>query len=308
MNHNTKNFINLDGWDSVELRSLLDLADTLKEDQKLGLPHRLLEGKNIGMVFDKSSLRTRVSFEVGINQLGAHAIVLGNSAGKLGEREPVSDFARVAARYVDGLIIRTYEEAKIEELIEYANVPVINALTDESHPCQAMGDMLTLREYWGELSADKTLAYIGDSNNVARSLMKACLALGVKMNIISPKGYQFSEVETAQGKADGFGFFEDPIEGVKGADAVYTDVWTSMGQEEEKEKRLKDFSGYQINTELMSHANDGAAILHCLPAHRNEEITEEMIEHKHSIIFEQAENRLHIQKAIMVTLFRYHRK
>lgn len=297
-----KNLINLNSWNKEELFALLENAKKLKAQLNAGEEHHLLKGKNIGMVFDKSSLRTRVSFEVGINQLGAHAIVLGDSAGKLGEREPISDFGRVASRYVNGLIVRTYEEAKIEELASYATVPVINALSDDSHPCQSLADVMTLIEHWGSLE-EKTLTYMGDSNNVTRSLVRIAVLLGLNMHVISPENYHFDEKEKSYWENKGIKFFTDPKEGVAGVDSIYTDVWTSMGQEKEKQQRLKDFQGYCIDMEIVGLASKDVKILHCLPAHRGEEISHDVIESDHSIVFDQAENRLHIQKAIMVACF-----
>jgi len=297
-----KNFINLDNWSKNELEDLLDKALKLKSELKTNIPHKHLDQKNIGMIFDKSSLRTRVSFEVGINQLGAHAIVLGDSAGKLGEREPIADFARVASRYVDGLIVRTYEESRITELAKYSSVPIINALSDESHPCQSMADALTLIEHWGKFDG-KILAYVGDSNNVTRSLVRMACKLGLQMHVISPQDYQFESTELKHWKDQGVKFFTDPKEGSPGVNAFYTDVWTSMGQEEEKEKRIKDFQGFIIDNALIQCAADDVKVLHCLPAHRGEEISDEVIESNHSIVFDQAENRLHIQKAIMTVCF-----
>jgi ornithine carbamoyltransferase len=296
-----RNFINLESWSSEEVKELLQSAAQIKKDLKAGTSGQPLKGKNVGMVFDKSSLRTRVSFEVGINQLGGSAIVLGDSAGKLGEREPIADFARVVARYVDGLVVRTFEEDRLEQLIEYANIPVINALTDESHPCQSMADMLTLMEHLGELKG-KMLVYVGDSNNVSRSLLRAADKLGLGMRIVSPIGYEFSEEEKEWGKAKGFEFLNDPMEAVQGADALYTDVWTSMGQEKEKEIRLKAFQGFCIDEKLVAAAKPHVKVLHCLPAHRGEEISHEIMESEHSAIFDQAENRLHAQKAVMLKL------
>jgi len=295
-------FINLEAWSSEDLTELIDLALSLKADLKAGRPHRHLEGKNVGMVFDKSSLRTRVSFEVGINQLGGHAIVLGDSAGKLGDREPIADFARVSSRYVDALVVRTFEESRVEELIQYADIPVINALTDESHPCQSVADMMTLIEALGQLKG-KTLTYVGDSNNVARSLLRAAMKLGLSMRIASPIGYEFESKEKAEYEKLGFELLNDPKEAVKGVDAIYTDVWTSMGQEKEQQERLKAFEGYIVDHDLMAGANPDVKLLHCLPAHRGEEISHEAIESDHSIVFDQAENRLHAQKAILSTLF-----
>lgn len=296
-------FINLEAWTSEDLTELIDLAISLKADLKAGRSHRHLEGKNVGMVFDKSSLRTRVSFEVGINQLGGHAIVLGDSAGKLGDREPIADFARVSSRYVDALVVRTFEESRVEELIQYADIPVINALTDESHPCQSVADMMTLIEALGQLKG-KTLTYVGDSNNVARSLLRAATKLGLSMRIASPIGYEFEPSEKAEYEKLGFEMLNDPKEAVKGVDAIYTDVWTSMGQEKEQKERLKAFEGYIVDHNLMAEANPDVKLLHCLPAHRGEEISHEAIESNHSIVFDQAENRLHAQKAILSTLFK----
>jgi ornithine carbamoyltransferase len=297
-----KNFINIEDWSKVELENMISEALRMKKELGKHVPHRILKHKNIGMVFDKSSLRTRVSFEVGINQLGAHAIVLGDSAGKLGEREPIADFARVASRYIDGLIVRTFEESRIIELEKYSTVPVINALSDESHPCQSMADALTLIEQWGSFDG-KTLAYIGDSNNVTRSLVRMAIKLGLKMHVISPENYHFESDELKHWESEGVIFFNDPQEGAKGVDALYTDVWTSMGQEKEKEQRLKDFQGFIIDENILKCSSDDVVVLHCLPAHRGEEISNEVIESNHSIVFDQAENRLHIQKAIMAACF-----
>jgi ornithine carbamoyltransferase len=298
-----RHFINLDQYTSAEVNELLRSALEMKAQVKAGIAHRHLEGKNIGMLFDKSSLRTRVSFEVGINQLGASAIVFGDSAGRLGEREPIADFGRVISRYVDAVVVRTFEEERLLQLAKYASVPVINALTDESHPCQSMADMLTLKEHWGSFTG-KTLVYVGDSNNVARSLMRVSEKLELKMRIVSPVGYEFSKAEKAWGMERGFEFFTDPQKGVLGADALYTDVWTSMGQEKEKQIRLKAFQGFCLNKELLSLAAPGVKILHCLPAHRGEEISDEVIESQASVVFDQAENRLHAQKAIMLYLLK----
>jgi ornithine carbamoyltransferase len=221
----------------------------------------------------------------------------------LGEREPIADFARVVERYLDGLVVRTFEEQRLEELIQNTDLPVINALTDESHPCQAMADMLTLVEHLGELKG-KMLVYVGDSNNVSRSLLRAASKLGLGMRIVSPVGYEFSEDEKEWGRSYGFEFLNDPNQAVAGADALYTDVWTSMGQEKEKEQRLKDFQGFCIDENLLGLAKSGAKVLHCLPAHRGEEISAAVMESGQSAIFDQAENRLHAQKAVMVSLMK----
>ena len=298
-----RHFLNFEDYSSQDIKSLLALASKLKAQVKAGVSHRHLEGKNIGMLFDKSSLRTRVSFEVGINQLGASAIVFGDSSGRLGEREPVADFARVMSRYVDALVVRTFEEERLLQLAQYGSIPVINALTNENHPCQCMADMMTLIEHWGSVQG-KTLVYVGDSNNVARSLLKISDKLGLKMKVVSPVGYHFSEAEKAWGRERGFQFFADPREAVVGADALYTDVWTSMGQEKEKNIRLEAFKGFCLNRELLALANPAVKVLHCLPAHRGEEISEDVIESSASVVFDQAENRLHAQKAIMLYLLK----
>ena len=298
-----RHFLNLDAYSAQEVKTLLALASKMKAQVKEGIPHRHLEGKNIGMLFDKSSLRTRVSFEVGINQLGASAIVFGDSAGRLGEREPIADFARVISRYVDAIVVRTYEEERLVQLTQYGSIPVINALTNESHPCQSMADMMTLIEHWGSLKG-KTLVYVGDSNNVARSLLRVSEKLELKMKVVSPVGYEFNEQEKNWGRDRGFEYYTDPRKAVVGADALYTDVWTSMGQEKEKNIRLQAFQGFCINQELLSLANKGVKILHCLPAHRGEEISDEAIESSGSVVFDQAENRLHAQKAIMLYLLK----
>ena len=296
-----KNFIALEEWSSQGLRELLVLCARLKSELKQGVRRSPLAGRNIGLIFEKASLRTRVSFEVGINQLGGAAIVLGDMAGRLGEREPIADFARVASRYVDGLVVRTYGEDIIKELARHATVPVINGLTDGSHPCQAMGDVFTLLERWGSLEG-RTLSYIGDSNNVCHSLLQAAVKLGLKMRVASPRGYEFPEALQKWGRDQGFEFFDRPEPAAEGADALYTDVWTSMGQEKEKAQRLRDFQGFQVNGDLMRRASKEVLLMHCLPAHRGEEISDEAIESRHSIVFDQAENRLHIQKAVLEKL------
>ncbi|MBF0246031.1 MAG: ornithine carbamoyltransferase [Planctomycetes bacterium] len=295
-----RHFFRLADWSSQDLWSLLELCRRLKGEtaRRHFVPH--LQGRNIGLVFDKASLRTQLSFEVGINQLGGHAVIVGKS-GTLGEREPISDFAQVASRYLDGLVVRTFEEHRVESLIAHATVPVVNALTDNSHPCQAMGDVFTLLEHWGNFE-NRTLCYIGDSNNVARSLMHASLALGLGMRISSPRGYEFPEAEKEQARARGVRFIEDPAEAAEGVDALYTDTWISMGQENEREKRQRDFAGFQVDSRIVGLASSEVLVMHCMPAHRGEEVSAEVLDGEHSIIFDQAENRLHIQKAVMVTI------
>lgn len=298
-----QHFLSVDDWSASELKSMIELCEVLKKETRQGVRHTQLDRKSVGLVFDKSSLRTRVSFEVGIRQLGGNSIYFGDTAGKLGEREPVKDYARVCSRYVDGLVVRTYGHDVLEELCRYSSVPVINALSNESHPCQSMSDAFTIYEKMNRLEGVE-LAYVGDSNNVALSLLRTAQKLGIRMRVASPEGYEFSsELRESLCEEHDMLFTRDPVEAVKGADVIYTDVWTSMGQEEEKEKRLRAFDGFIVDENLMSAAGSDPYIMHCLPAHRGEEISDGAMESSKSIVFDQAENRLHMQKAIMVTLF-----
>ena len=259
------------------------------------------------MMFSKASTRTRVSFETGFHQLGGHAIYLNDRDSQIGRGEPIRDTARVLSRMVDGIMIRTFSHDSVIELAEFASIPVINGLTDLLHPCQALTDLLTIEEQLGSLK-DRKLVYVGDGNNMAHSLMYACAKVGMDMVCASPKGYQPDPMVLKQAQEDAaqtgctISVEEDIAKAVKGADVLYTDVWTSMGQEAEREIRLKALHDYQINSELLKAANPGAIVLHCLPAHRGEEITEEVLEGPQSFVWDQAENRLHTQKAIMVLL------
>ena len=290
-----------------EVLLILDVAKKLKKMQKMGVPHEFCKGKTLAMMFSKASTRTRVSFETGFHQLGGHAIYLSDRDSQIGRGEPIRDTARVLSRMVDGIMIRTFSSDSVIELAEYASIPVINGLTDLLHPCQALTDLLTIEEQLGSLKGRK-LVYVGDGNNMAHSLMYACAKVGMDMVCASPKGYQPDPTVLQQAQEDAaqtgctISVEEDIAKAVKGADVLYTDVWTSMGQEAEREIRLKALHDYQINSELLKTANPGAIVLHCLPAHRGEEITEEVLEGPQSFVWDQAENRLHTQKAIMVLL------
>ena len=290
-----------------EVLLILDVAKKLKKMQKMGVPHEFCKGKTLAMMFSKASTRTRVSFETGFHQLGGHAIYLSDRDSQIGRGEPIRDTARVLSRMVDGIMIRTFSNDSVIELAEYASIPVINGLTDLLHPCQALTDLLTIEEQLGSLKGRK-LVYVGDGNNMAHSLMYACAKVGMDMVCASQKGYQPDPMVLKQAREDAvqtgckISVEEDIVKAVQGADVLYTDVWTSMGQEAEREIRLKALHDYQINSELLKAANPGAIVLHCLPAHRGEEITEEVLEGPQSFVWDQAENRLHTQKAIMVLL------
>lgn len=289
-----------------DIISILNDADQLKYELKHNIPHRHLEGKTLGMIFQKASTRTRVSFETGMFQLGGQALFLSSRDLQIGRGEPVQDTARVLSRYIDGIMIRTFEQKEVEDLAEYGSIPVINGLTDFCHPCQVLADLMTIREFKGTLDG-LTMAYIGDGNNMANSLIVGALKVGMNMHVACPKGYEPSNIvlDFAKEYGNKFMICDKPIEAVKGADVVITDVWASMGQEGEKELRESAFKGtYQINDELMSVANKDALVLHCLPAHRGEEISAEIFEKHAEEIFEEAENRLHAQKAVMVKLMK----
>lgn len=303
-----KDFLQLSDFTSEEILYMLDVAQELKGLQKQGKPQPYLNGKVLGMIFEKSSTRTRVSFEVGMLQLGGHAIFLSSKDIQLGRGESISDTAKVLSRYVDGIMIRTFGHDSVEELAEHATVPVINGLTDLQHPTQVMADLLTILEHKGKLSGLK-LAYIGDgNNNMPHSLLEGAVKVGMDISVASPPGYlpNGAVVENAikVGKQTGSAVMitNDPLKAVTGADVIVTDVWTSMGQEAETEKRLKAFQGYQVNEDLCKHAKDDFIFLHCLPAHRGEEVSAEIIDGPHSVVFDEAENRLHAQKAILKLL------
>ncbi len=284
-----------------EILDILNLADQLKYETKHGIPHPHLQGKCLGMIFEKSSTRTRVSFEVGINQLGGYAVVLGAEGSQIGRGEPVQDTARVLSRYVDGIMIRTFGQDEVEALAQYGSVPVINGLTDFCHPCQVLADLMTIREYKGSLEGLK-LCFIGDGNNMMNSLIVGGLKVGMSVSVACPEGYRPPQeiLEFAAGYGDKFELTDSPMQAAKDADVVITDVWTSMGQEEERQKREAAFAGYCVDEQLMAQAKPDAMVQHCLPAHRGEEITEEVFEANAQYIFEEAENRLHAQKAVLV--------
>jgi ornithine carbamoyltransferase len=300
-----KDFLSIDCCTAQELIELLELSAELKKLYKKGKRDLCLQGRTLAMLFEKPSLRTRMSFQVAMNDLGGVGLyVKPEDIGGIGKREPVKDVARVLSRYVHGIMARTFEHNTVVELARFAEVPVINALTDWSHPCQAMADVLTIQEHLGKLEGVK-IAYIGDGNNVARSLAFVAAKLQMKLALASPKGYELDAktIDEANGFcADTVTQTNDPADAVHGAQIVYTDTWISMGREKEEQKRLKDFEGFQVNAELLKNAPAKAKIMHCLPAHRGFEITDEVAESPNSIIFDQSENRLHFQRALLKKL------
>ena len=298
-----KHFLKLSDWSTEEITEALDLADKLKYERKHGIPHKLLEGQTLGMIFSKSSTRTRVSFEVGIRDLGGSGLFLSSRDLQIGRGEPVEDTARVLSRYLDGIMIRTFAQKEVEDLAAYGSIPIINGLTDFCHPCQVMADLQTIREHKKTLEGLK-ICYIGDGNNMANSIIVGGLKCGMSVSIACPNAYQPDQQILDFAKDKPFHMTEDPFEAAKGADVLFTDVWASMGQEDEKAIREKAFKGYQINDELLSVAAKGCMVQHCLPAHRGEEITESVFEAHANEIFDEAENRLHAQKAVMVALMK----
>lgn len=299
-----RDFLSFKDWSRDDLDSILKRAIELKDMQRKGVVYHPLTGKTLSMIFEKSSTRTRVSFEVGMFQLGGHAIFMSPRETQIGRGEPVKDTARVLSRYVNGIMIRTFSQEMVEEIARYATVPVINGLTDLLHPCQIMADLLTIIEKKGGYEGLK-IAWIGDGNNMANSWIEASGKLGFDLTLACPKGYTPDPLILGDAHKIATGrirLTSDPFEAAKDGDVINTDVWASMGQEEEKKQREMAFKGYQVNSELMKVAKKDAIVLHCLPAHRGEEITEEVIEGPKSIVWEQAENRLHVQKAIMEKL------
>ena len=288
-----------------EITGILDLADQLKYERKHNIPHELLKGQTLGMIFQKSSTRTRVSFETGIYQLGGHALFLSSRDLQIGRGEPVQDTARVLSRYLDGIMIRTFEQKEVEDLAKFGSIPVINGLTDFCHPCQVLADLMTIREKFGSFSGLK-MCFIGDGNNMANSLIVGGLKVGMNVAVATPDGYKpdGAVLEFTTGYGDKFALETDPFMAASGADILITDTWTSMGEEAEKEERKKIFKDYQINRQLLAAANAGAMVQHCLPAYRGQEITEEVFEEHADEIFNEAENRLHAQKAVMVKLMK----
>ncbi|CUA79359.1 ornithine carbamoyltransferase [Anoxybacillus suryakundensis] len=302
-----KDFLTLADYSKEEIEYLLHLALELKEKQQSGERYTPLSGKTLAMIFEKPSTRTRVSFEVGMVQLGGHALHLSSRDLQIGRGETIADTARVLSQYVDGIMIRTFEHEKVEELAHYATIPVINGLTDDDHPCQALADLLTIYEVKGKLQGLK-LSYIGDGNNMAHALMLAAAKVGMDCAVASPKGYEPKQaiVNEAKQMASESGativVTNDPYEAIADADVVYTDVWASMGQEAEANERMHIFAPFQVNEALVQQAKQDFMFLHCLPAHRGEEVTEDVIDGKQSYIFQQAGNRLHAQKALLVSL------
>ncbi|TYO94443.1 ornithine carbamoyltransferase [Desulfallas thermosapovorans] len=302
-----RDLLSLHDFTPQQIAFMLDYAAELKQMQKQGEPHALLQGQTLGMIFQKSSTRTRVSFEVGMYQLGGHALFLSSNDIQLGRGESIADTGRVLGRYVDGIMIRTFAQSDVEELAEYAPVPVINGLTDLLHPCQILADLLTIKEHKGRLAGLK-LAYVGDGNNICHSLLYGCAKTGLNISVASPEGYLPREEIVAAARQDAretgasITITTNPEEAVTGADVLVTDVWASMGQESEQQARVKVFAPYQINARLAALAAPDYIFLHCLPAHRGEEVAAEIIDGPHAVVFDEAENRLHAQKAVMALL------
>ncbi len=295
-----KHLLKLADLSCEEITEILNLADQLKYEKKNGIKHHILAGKTLGLIFEKSSTRTRVSFEVGMYDLGGSALFLSSRDLQIGRGEPVEDTARVLSRYLDGIMIRTYAQEEVEALAKYGSIPIINGLTDYCHPCQVLADLMTIREHKGVIRGNK-LCYIGDGNNMTNSLIVGGIKMGMAVSVACPKGYE-PDAELMKWAAENGDFTctDDVFEAAKDADVLYTDVWASMGQEAEAEERKKIFKGYQINSEVMGVAHSDAMVLHCLPAHREEEITAEVFEAHADEIFDEAENRLHAQKAVLV--------
>jgi len=304
-----KDLLKMDDLTKEDILDILNLADQLKYEQKHGIEHHHLKGQSLGMIFEKSSTRTRVSFEAGMYQLGGNSLFLTDKDLQIGRGEPIEDTARSLSRYIQGIMIRTFSQAEAEKLAKYSKIPIINGLTDDEHPCQVLADLMTIRENKNILEGLK-VAFIGDGNNMANSLMIGCLKVGMNFSIASPKDYTASDAylnrakEIAEKEGVNFTVTTSPFEAAKDADVLITDVWASMGHEDEVAIRAKAFEGFQINKELMAVADKNVMILHCLPAHRGEEITAEVLEENADSIFDESENRLHAQKAVLVKLMK----
>ncbi len=298
-----KDFLSISDWSVEDLEGIFTLTAELKQKQKEGTPHRLLEGQTLGMIFEKSSTRTRISFEVGMYQLGGHALFLHSGNTQMGRGEPIKDTARVMARYCDGIMIRTFSHAVVEAFAQHSYVPIVNGLTDLCHPCQVMADLFTVIEHKQDYRNLK-YCWIGDGNNMANSWINAAATFGFELRVATPANYQPNAEVIAKARQAGVKLLltADPREAAAGADVLNTDVWASMGQEAEQQEREQAFKGFQINSDLLKLAAPEAVVMHCLPAHRDEEITDEVMEGPQSIIFDEAENRLHVQKAILATL------
>ena len=292
--------LKLSDLSAEEITELLNMADQLKYEKKNGIPHKHLEGKSLGMIFEKSSTRTRVSFEVGMYELGGNPLFLSSNDLQIGRGEPVEDTARVLSRMLDGIMIRTFEQKEVEDLAKYGSIPVINGLTDYCHPCQVLADLMTIREHKMSLTVSK-LCFVGDGNNMANSLIVGCIKMGMAVSIACPENYKpDAEIMKWSRENGDFECIPDVLAAAKDADVLYTDVWASMGQEDEAKERQKVFKSYQINDDVMAVAKPDAMVLHCLPAHREEEITAKVFEEHADEIFDESENRLHAQKAVMV--------
>ncbi|WP_294372971.1 ornithine carbamoyltransferase [uncultured Clostridium sp.] len=304
-----KDLLKMDDLSKEEILDILNLADQLKYEQKHGIEHPLLKGKSLGMIFEKASTRTRVSFEVGMYQLGGNALFLSDKDLQIGRGEPIEDTARVLSRFIQGIMIRTFSQEEAETLAKYSSIPIINGLTDEEHPCQVLADLMTIRENKNILEGLK-VAFVGDGNNMARSLMIGCLKVGMNFSLASPEKYTVSQKylnrakEIAEKEKVQFISTTSPEEAVKDADVVITDAWVSMGHEDEAKEKIPHFQGFQVNSELLKAANEDVMVLHCLPCHRNEEITPEILEAHADEIFDESENRLHAQKAVLVKLMK----
>ncbi len=302
-----KHLISIHDLSLSEINKIFELSAKLKLEKKQGIPHPILKGKTLGMIFTKSSTRTRVSFETGMYQLGGNAIFLSSDDIQIGRGESINDTAKVLSRYIDGIMIRTFAHSDVEELAKYGSIPIINGLTDLLHPCQILADLFTVLEHKGTLKGLK-LAYVGDGNNIANSLLYGCAKVGMDIFIATPKGYECNVQVIKEALNDSkesgcrINLAQDPWEAVENADVVYTDTWISMGQESEKDKKVKLFQDYQVNSKLFSAAKKDAIFLHCLPAYRGFEVTAEIIDGPNTVVFDEAENRLHVQKAIMALL------
>ncbi|MFA6309034.1 MAG: ornithine carbamoyltransferase [Clostridia bacterium] len=302
-----KNLISLNNLNSEDFKNIFNLTEKLKKQNKEGYKHQLLKGKTLGMIFAKSSTRTRVSFEVGMYQLGGHALFLNSNDIQLGRGEIISDTAKVLSRYLDGIMIRTFAQSDVEGLAEFGSIPVINGLTDLMHPCQVLADLFTVYEHKRTLEGLK-MAYLGDGNNVANSLLHGCSKVGMDISVATPEGFGCDEkiinesLQTANLTGSKIILTNDPAEAINDADVVYTDTWVSMGQETEKVSRINTFMPYQVDGQMFGKASSDAIFLHCLPAYRGYEVTDEVIDGPHSVVFDEAENRLHVQKAIMAIL------
>jgi ornithine carbamoyltransferase len=306
MTDDPRHYLDVDDLSSDELDEVLGLAAEYKAEQLEGVLHDDLDNRTLGMVFEKPSTRTRVSFETGMTQLGGHAIFLGDSDIQLGHGEPLKDTSRALSRYVDVLMGRMFDHAALEEIAAYSSVPVVNGLTDDAHPCQTLADLLTIQEHAGGLEGT-SVAWVGDGNNVAQSFVLGAALSGIDLTVATPDGYGVDDevIERAAELGGEPEIVDDPAEAVADADVVYTDVWVSMGQEDEREEKLANFEGFQVNDELLESAAEGVSVMHCLPAHRGEEITDDVLESDRAIVWDQAENRLHAQKGLLVWLSEY---